>query len=193
MSDFGLLLKHISKRIDLTCTEEEEFVSILSETVIQKKKHLIQPGDSVHQMYYVVKGCLKAYYQDELGNTHILQFAAEDWWITDFDALQNRIPAKLYIEAIEDCTLLGVHTDAWEELYQRVPKFERFFRLLFTNAFIALRKRMMSSLQKNSKERYMEFCLSYPNLEKRVTNYHIANYLGITAESLSRIRREIDE
>lgn len=192
MKTYQALLEHLNRRIELNEEEIEEFSSILTTTTIPKKKYLVQPEATVNHIYYVTKGCLKGYYQDEAGNKHILQFAMEDWWITDFNAFQNKVPTEMYIEAIEDSILIGIHINALNELYVRIPKFEKFFRLLYSNAFIALRKRVMSSLKENSADRYVAFCNNYPNLEKRVTNYHIANYLGITAESLSRIRREID-
>lgn len=185
------ILHHVSKDIDLTKEEQEEFLSILSERKTGKKEVLIRPGDSVSSEYYVVRGCLKAYYLDENGDEHIIQFAVEDWWISDFEAFFKEAPAELYLETIEESVLLEIQKDALEVLYQRIPKFERFFRLKTTGAFVSLRSRILSSLQKNSKERYLEFCKAYPNIEKRVANYHIANYLGIQPESLSRIRKEL--
>lgn len=185
------ILNHISKDIHLTKEEQEEFLSILSEKRTGKKELLIKPGDSVTSEYYVVSGCLKAYYLDENGDEHIIQFAVEDWWISDFEAFFNNAPAQLYLETIEESVLLEIQKDALEVLYQRIPKFERFFRLKTTGAFVSLRSRVLSSLQMNSKQRYLEFCKSYPNIEKRVPNYQIANYLGIQPESLSRIRKEL--
>lgn len=188
---YSQILEHISKDISLSPSEAEEFTGILSENKILKKELLIRPGDQVNSEYYVVKGCLKAYYRDENGEDHIIQFAIEDWWISDFEAFFNQSPAKLYVEAIEDSVLLGIDKDALEELYLRIPKFERFFRIKTTNAFVALRARILSSLQKTGKDRYLEFCKTYPKIEKRVPNYHIANYLGIKPESLSRIRKDL--
>ncbi|WP_149303004.1 Crp/Fnr family transcriptional regulator [Pareuzebyella sediminis] len=192
MKNNGPLLHYISKYIQLTQDEKEEFESILIRTCVQRKSYLVQPGDMVNHIYFVLSGCLKAYYQDEMGNMHILQFAVEDWWITDFDAMHHKAPAALYIRAIEDSSLVGIDMRSLELLFARIPKFERFFRILYTKAFIALRKRVMSSLQKSCADRYLEFCEKYPGIQKRVTNYHIANYLGVTAESLSRIRRVLN-
>ncbi len=185
------IIKHISQEIDFKASEIEEFISLLSEIHLSKKELLIRPNDSVNYEYFVVSGCLKAYYLDESGERHIIQFAIEDWWISDFEAFFNKEPAKLYIEAIEDSVLLGLHCDALEELFKRIPKFERFFRIKTTNAFVSLRSRILETLQKSSAERYLNFCNKYPNIEKRVTNHHIANYLGIQPESLSRIRKEL--
>jgi len=185
------ILNHLKKVISLTESEEQEFSSILEEIKISKKTLLIEPGDLVNSEYYVVSGCLKAYYLDETGDKHIIQFALEDWWISDFEAFFNKVPAKLYVETIEDSVLLAINREALEILYTRIPQFERFFRIKTTNAFVSLRARILSSLQKSGKERYLEFCESYPKIEQRVPNYHIANYLGLKPESLSRIRKEV--
>lgn len=188
---YSQILDHISRNIALTASEKEEFTGILSEKRILKKEFLIQPGDNVDSEYYVLKGCLKAFYRDQTGEDHIIQFAIEDWWMSDFEAFFKDTPAALYVEAIEDSILLKLDKTALELLYQRIPKFERFFRLKITNAFVALRTRILSSLQKTGKERYLEFCQTYPKIEKRVPNYYIANYLGLKPESLSRIRKDL--
>jgi CRP/FNR family transcriptional regulator len=185
------ILNHLKKVIALTDSEQQEFTSILEEIRISKKNFLIEPGDLVNSEFYVVSGCLKAYYLDESGDKHIIQFAVEDWWISDFEAFFNKVPAKLYLETIEDSTLLAINREALEILYTRIPKFERFFRIKTTSAFVSLRSRILSTLQKSGKERYLEFCESYPKIEQRVPNYHIANYLGLKPESLSRIRKEV--
>ncbi len=185
------ILDHLEKIISLSDSEQQEFTSILEEIRISKKNFLIEPGDLVNSEYYVVSGCLEAYYLDESGDKHIIQFALEDWWISDFEAFFNNVPAKLYLETIEDSVLLAINREALEILYTRIPQFERFFRIKTTSAFVSLRTRILSTLQKSGKERYLEFCESYPKIEQRVPNYHIANYLGLKPESLSRIRKEV--
>ena len=185
------ILQHVLQIIDLSKTQQDEFLSVLNEKNLAKKSFLIQPGDLVTEEYYVLEGCLVAYYLDEFGNKHILQFAVEDWWISDFESFFNQVPAKLYIETIEDCKLLGINREVLEVLYQRIPEFERFFRVKTTKAFVSLRSRILSTLQKSAKDRYLEFCESYPDIEKRLANYQIANYLGLKPESLSRIRKEL--
>lgn len=188
---FEQIISHLERDIHLDEPEKEEFLSLLVERKISKKDHLIIPGQNVQYEYFVVKGCLEAYYLDKKGNKHILQFAIEEWWISDFEAFFKEEPASLYIEALEDSILLGIKKEILEPLYTRIPKFERFFRIKTTNAFVALRSRILSSLQKDARERYLEFCATYPSIEQRVPNYHIANYLGITPESLSRIRKAL--
>ncbi len=186
------LEQHVLKVISLPADQLNEFFGLLRKTEVKKKQFLIRPRDTVTTEYYVLKGCLKAYYMDETGEEHIIQFAIEDWWISDFEAFFHTKPAKLYVEAIEDSVVLGIDRDILEILYRRIPRFERFFRIKTTAAFVAGRERILAILEKSASERYLDFCATYPAIEKRVNNYHIANYLGIKPESLSRIRRQLE-
>ena len=188
---YSEIRQHIEKIIPLSDKEFDEFKSILIPVEIKRKEQLIKPGMYVDTEYYVVKGCLKAFHTSETGHNSVVQFAIEDWWIGDFNAFFNDLPAKLTIESVEDSMLLGLKKSNLEELYSRIPKFERFFRIKTTNAYLSLTNRIQSGLEKDSRERYIEFCKTYPSIEQRVANYHIASYLGIKPESLSRIRREL--
>ena len=185
------LTAHLLKDIDLTTEEIQEFISVLNYQKLKKKDLLIRPGDQVHQEHYVLKGCLHAYYLDQTGQKQIIQFAVEDWWISDFEAFFDNKPAQLFVECLEETELLSLDKVTLEKLYTRIPKLERFFRIKVTKAFVVLRNRILSSLQKDNKTRYIEFCEQYPNLQSRIADYHIANYLGMTPESLSRLRKTI--
>jgi len=187
------IISHLQEVIQLSEAEQQEFLGILKKQNVSKKTFLVKPGQPVNEEYFVLKGCLLAYYLDEFGNKHILQFAVEDWWISDFKAFFKQEPAELYIEALENCELLVLQKNHLDTLYQRIPQFERFFRIKTTKAFVSLRSRVLSTLQKTAKERYIEFCETYPAIEKRIPNYHIANYLGVKPESLSRIRKELGQ
>ncbi|WP_044397857.1 Crp/Fnr family transcriptional regulator [Lacinutrix sp. Hel_I_90] len=185
------ITKHITNHISPTAPAIRLFTSALNEVLVKKGAFLLKPETSVKHEYFVVKGCLKAYYIDDKGNRHIIQFAEENWWIGDFDAFYNQGPSKIYIEAIEDAQLLSINYDSLQKIYAEAPIFERYFRILITSAFIAQRKRILSAQEKNTQERYLEFCTTYPNIEDRVTNYDIANYLGVTPENLSRVRKKL--
>tara|TARA_R110002051_G_scaffold73143_1_gene132816 strand:- start:8147 stop:8722 length:576 start_codon:yes stop_codon:yes gene_type:complete len=185
------IIGHVTQFVSLSGGEKAFFSTLLTEVHVSKRNFLLQPGTTVKHEYFVIKGCLKAYYMDAKGNRHIVQFAIENWWVGDFDAFYNKVPSKLYIEAVEDASLLAMNFNNLNLLFKKAPIFERYFRILVTNAFIAQRKRIMSTLEKSADERYLEFCATYPNIETRVTNYDVANYLGISAESLSRIRTKL--
>jgi CRP/FNR family transcriptional regulator len=182
---------HIKNKVNPAEKDLQIFHTALNELTLSKGQFLLKPGTHVKHEYFVVKGCLKAYYMDSKGNKCIIQFAIENWWVGDFDAFYNQVPSNLYIEAVEDSQLLSIHFKQLEKIYEEAPIFERYFRLLTTQAFIAQRKRILSILEKNTQERYLEFCASYPNIKERVPNYNIANYLGVSPENLSRVRKTL--
>lgn len=186
-----IIASHVKRYVNPTEKDLQLFSSYLNQLSVAKGKFLLQPGTQVMHEYFVIKGCLKAYYLDDKGHRHIIQFAIENWWIGDFDAFFNAVPSKLHIEAVEDATLLSINYNNLQQLFKIAPVFERYFRLLTTNAFISQRKRILSSLEKDTKDRYLEFCESYPDIENRIANYDIANYLGVSAENLSRVRSKL--
>ncbi|WP_338733947.1 Crp/Fnr family transcriptional regulator [Mangrovimonas cancribranchiae] len=183
--------KHITNYVKASANDLQVFTSKLTAVNIKKKAFLLEPDTFIHNEYFVEKGCLIAYYLDTKGNKHIVQFAIENWWIGDFDAYFNNTPSKLYIQAIEDASLLALSKKQFNQLLLEAPIFERYFRTLVTNAFIAQRKRILSTLHNSVKERYQEFKVLYPTIQDRVPNYHIANYLGMSPESLSRVRKQL--
>ncbi len=185
------ILSHIQEYIQLDATEVELFTSMLVRKKLRKRQFLIEEGSSVNYQYFVVSGCLKAFEVDENGDEHIIQFAKENWWISDFKAFFDESNSKLTIDSIEESIVLGIEKNDLEELYRKVPKFERFFRIKLTRAYVALQNRILSSLEKTNEEQYLDFQKAYPNLEQRIPNYMIANYLGIQPESLSRIRKRL--
>ena len=187
------VLKHIEEIIFLDEEEKDRFTSILIKKKLRKRQFLIQEGDLVRYEYFVVSGCLKAYEVDKNGDEHIIQFAKENWWISDFKAFFEEGRAILNIDCIEDSIVLGIEKQDLESLFLDIPKFDRFFRIKLTSAYVALQSRILSSLDKSNSERYEEFLNAYPNLEQRIPNYMIANYLGIKPESLSRIRKNLSK
>jgi len=188
---FESILDHVKEYVQLTDSEIEHFTSILIVKKLRKRQFLIQEGDHVNYQYFVVSGCLKAYEVDSNGEEHIIQFARENWWISDFKAFFDEGKSRLNIDTIEESLVIGIEKDDLEGLYHKVPKFERFFRIKLTRAYVALQNRILSSLEKTNEEQYLEFQKAYPNIEQRIPNYMIANYLGIKPESLSRIRKRL--
>ena len=185
---YDLILKNISRFITLTPEEEQYFTSLLKLKKVKKKAYLLQEGDISRHQYFVNKGCLRTYTIDEKGLEHIIQFAIEDWWMGDMYSFLTQTPARFTIDALEDSELLCLEKNALEELYIKIPKFERFFRHLLQNAFVALQERIIANLSQPADERYCTFITKYPDMEKRLPLKQIASYLGITPESLSRIR-----
>jgi CRP/FNR family transcriptional regulator len=182
---------HIKNKVNPSEKDLLMLHTALNERTLSKGQFLLKPGTHVKHEYFVVKECLKAFYFDSKRNKCIIQFAIENWWVGDFDAFYNQVPSNLYKEAVEDSQLLSIHFKQVKKIYEEAPIFERYFRLLTTQAFISQRKRILSAIKKNIKERYLEFCASYPSRKERVPNYNIANYLGVSPENLSRVRKTL--
>ncbi len=186
---FSLILQNISRYITLSEAEERYFISLLKPKQLRKKQYIVQAGDHNRYECFVNKGCLRAYSVDDKGLEHIVQFAIEDWWIGDMYSFVSGAPAIYNVDALEDAELLLIDRDNMEMLYREVPKFERFFRIIIQNSFISMQQRIIENMSVPAQERYQHFCEKYPQLEQRLPQHQVASYLGITPESLSRIRR----
>ncbi|HQG38537.1 MAG TPA: Crp/Fnr family transcriptional regulator [Chitinophagales bacterium] len=186
----NILLKNLARFIELTPEEIEYLLSVLQVKKLRKRQYLLQEGDVCRFQGFVVKGCLRVYEADEKGAEHIVQFAPEDWWVGDLYSFYTGEKSQFNIEALEDSELYVFDNKNLEDLYAKIPKMERYFRLLMQNALIALSRRVLSSMSKSAAERYSDFIQRYPQIEQRVPNHQIASYLGIKPESLSRIRRQ---
>lgn len=133
---FDLLRSHILKRIELTDEEFAHSTTFFIPKKIRKHQFLLQEGEICKVLAFVVKGCLRCYSVDDKGEEHIVQFAIEDWWISEpYSALTGE-PSQYSIDALEDSELLLLDRDAQNKLLQEIPKFERLFRLLLEGRFV---------------------------------------------------------
>jgi CRP-like cAMP-binding protein len=187
---YALLVNHLSRYISLEKEEIEVLASAFKPKLLKKKEFLLHQGEVCRFETFVTKGCLRAFHLDEKGEEHIVQFAVEDWWIGDMYSFLTQTPASYSIEVLEGCALLQIDKNALEELYLKLPKMERFFRIIIQNAFIASQKRIISAMSKTADERYLDFINKYPTIEQRIPQYQVAAYLGVTPEFLSRIRKK---
>lgn len=187
---YNLILKNISRHIQLTRTEEDYFKSILKHRVLRKRQYLLQAGDVCRYENYIIKGCLRAYTVDNKGEEHIAMFGMEDWWISDLYSFLTETPATQHIDALEDTEVFSIEKKDLENLYKEVPKFDRLMRILLQNAFVANQNRILASISHTAEEQYVAFIQKYPSLEQRVPQHQIASYLGITPETISRIRKQ---
>jgi CRP-like cAMP-binding protein len=150
---------------------------------------LLEEGQPCKYFNYVHSGALRAYTIDKQGKEATIMFAMPDWWITDMYCFLNGKPAMLYIEAIEDSRIFQISKAELDDLFMRIPKFERFFRILMQNAYTREQLRVIENLTLPALTRYEAFLAKYPNIAKRVTQKQLASYLGITPEFLSAIRK----
>jgi CRP/FNR family transcriptional regulator, cyclic AMP receptor protein len=183
--------QHISRCATITHQDLELFHSRLKSRSVRKKTLLLQQGEVCKFEAYIVKGCVKKYYIDQNGDEVILQFAVEDWWISDIGSFSEQKPSNLFIETLEDTELLTIDFESKERLYQQIPNLERVFRIMLQRAYSVLESRFYSTVSHSAETRYLEFIKKYPSIPQRVPQQQIASYLGITPESLSRIKTQI--
>ena len=184
------LIKKIKSRITLRPEAEEFLYSISKEKALPKGKVLIRQGQAVKRTFFVTAGCLRSYCIDKNGKEHTLQFAIKDWWISDYIAIHTDELATLTVECLSASNIIEFNAKELDEIHTRFPEFESYQRHNLERHVVSLHKRILNQLQLTASERYDLFLKQYPDIEEYTRNYHIASYLGITQESLSRIRVE---
>jgi CRP-like cAMP-binding protein len=188
---FDQINRHAAKCTAFTSEELAIFDDLLKLKSVPKKTFLLQEGEVCNFEAYVVKGCIRTYFINENGFDVILQFAIEDWWVSDVASFYEQTPSKLFIETLEDCELLTFSPDTKEELLTRVPKFERVFRLMVQRNLAATQSRLINTISKTAQEKYLDFIDRYPTIPQRVPQHYIAAYLGISPEFLSKVRTKL--
>jgi CRP-like cAMP-binding protein len=186
--DNSLLLKNFAKHITLTKAEENFTLSLFEYKTLSAKHFLLQQGEICKDSAFVLNGCLRGYTIDRNGDEHVLSFAPADWWIGDMYSLLSEKPGNLNIEAMIDAEVLLISKINQEKLYRKVPKFERFFRIIIEKSLISFQQRLNDNLSLTAQERYLKFCKIYPQLIHNISQKQIAAYIGVTPEFLSKLK-----
>ena len=189
MNNKNSIVSEIFKNISFSQKEVDFINSKFKKITLKKGDILLCPNVFVSNQYFISKGCLRAFFVEKSGKEHTVQFAVKDWWISDYTSFFTDEKSIMSIECIQDATIYEVSKSSMESLYTTIPRLETFFRKKLEKAFASFQKRILGYLSQSAMERYLLFITSYPNIEQSVKNYHIASYLGITSESLSRIRK----
>lgn len=182
------LLSYFNRLIPLSKSETELVSQKFKPRLFRKKQYVLHEGQVCTHFYFVVRGCLRLYKIDDKGATHVLQFAAENYWILDLGSFHGIKPAALNIDALEDTVVFQISRDDLITLYTEAPKFDRIFRVLIENSFVRLQERLLQNISSTAEERYNTFLDIYPHLLNRLSQVQIASFLGITPEFLSRLR-----
>lgn len=187
------LIDYFNNFLPLEEGEKSVVEEIFKERKIKRRQFILQEGDICKHNTFVVEGCFKMYMVDPNGKEHNLQFAIENWWIGDIGSFHSGEPSRLYVEAIENSTILQITKEDQWKLFVDYPKFNRIFRVLAENAIVSLQNRILQNIGSTAEERYLEFSKKHPQLINRISNVQIASYLGITPEFLSTIRKNISK
>ncbi|WP_035644469.1 Crp/Fnr family transcriptional regulator [Flavobacterium sp. ASV13] len=185
---FQKIHDYLSRSARLSKEEVKIFEKSLEFRMVPKKTILLKAGEICNFEAYINKGCIREYFIDRNGQELTLQFAIEDWWVSDITSFEDQVPSDMYIETLEDCELLVLTRQSKENLINEVPHLERMFRLMIQRHLSKLQKRLFKTVSSTAMEQYVEFITRYPTISQRVSQQYIASYVGITPEFLSRLR-----
>jgi CRP-like cAMP-binding protein len=188
---FELLLNNLRKVITLTEKDEAYIKSVFEPMKVKRKQFLLKEGQRSTGTYFVNTGCLRFYTKDGNGVEHIVQFAPSDWWTGDLSGKYSNKLSYYNIDAIEDSQVLYLPYDSMNDLFEQIPQFERFMRIIIEKSAIAGQTRLVEIMSIPAFERYQSFCNRYPMLINAIAQKHIAAYVGVTPEFLSKMRGEI--
>ncbi|HWV71474.1 MAG TPA: Crp/Fnr family transcriptional regulator [Pseudosphingobacterium sp.] len=188
---FEVLFEHISKKITLSKEEEDKLKPFFIPKKYRKRQYMLQQGDICKYIAFVEKGMLRSYQVDDKGNEHVIQFAPEGWWIADNYSFLTGNPSNYDIDVLEDAEVLLITQASMEEMLQTIPVMERYMRILMQNSLISMQSRIACTLGSNAEERYQGVLKALPNIAQRVPQHMLASFLGITPETLSRVRKQL--
>ncbi|MCB0638574.1 MAG: Crp/Fnr family transcriptional regulator [Lewinella sp.] len=185
------ITEHLRQHVQLAPRELDVFLATFAVATYGKNAHLLQAGQICQYTCFVNRGLLRLYDIDEKGLEKNALFAPEGWWVSDLYSFHRRRPGNLFLQALEETEVLQLTKPALEAVLLEVPRLERYWRILHINAFVAQQERVVYMMDKPAEERYREFIRKYPDAELRIAQKHIASYLGIAPESLSRMKARL--
>jgi CRP-like cAMP-binding protein len=183
--------QHFNEKVPLTKEEQEFIKTYLTVKKLRKRQYLLQEDDVCKYVAFVEKGALRLYRVNEDGSEHIVAFALEGSFITDLYSFQTGEPSRYNIDVIEDSELVLIIRSTSDELRKLSSKYQEFIFYIVSEAYIQLERRMTSVISLDLEERYKELTTNYPDIVHRVPQHMIASYMGLTPETLSRVRKRI--
>ncbi len=185
------ILQNINRYVTLTSEEEHIILNAVYKEKYTAKSILLKPGEQSDITYFVISGLLRSYTVDDNGVEHVLVFASPDWWISDLYSYFGHQPAISFIDAIDDSEVYVLTRDKSEELYTKVPKLERFFRILTQKSLVANQQRIIDKMSLPAEMRYEKFQQRYPKVQHCIPQKQIASYIGVTPEFFSKMKSKI--
>lgn len=187
---YEVFQQYLDNKIILTDAQKQQIHSLAVIKKLRKKQYLMQEGDVWKYDAFVVKGCVRTYSVDEKGNEHILGFSIENWWTGERESLLSGEPSRFNIDAIEDSAIVLFAHHNFETICREIPAFHDMVNTILQRSFIASQNRIQAALSYTAEEKYLAFMQKYPGFINRIPQSMIASYLGMTPETLSRIRTQ---
>ncbi len=190
---FDLLKTDVLKHVEISDEEFHRGTTFFIPKKLRRRQYLLQAGDVCQWVTFIAKGCLRQYSLDPEGGERILRFGIEGWWMTDLESFRSRLPASSNIDALEDSELLLMNNESLGGLFTAGAAWERYYRNMLEKENQASLTRISDLIGAPAEERYTRFLQMYPDLFNRIPLHQIASYLGVTPQTLSRIRKELSQ
>jgi CRP/FNR family transcriptional regulator, anaerobic regulatory protein len=185
--------KYLISIANVSDSEIYKLIALYKSTDYKKGSLVLQKGSNSEAIYFVEKGLLRMYSIDQNGKEHIMQFAPENWWLSDRNNLCYGEPSEFYIDAYEDTTVVILNHNFISKASAISDSFRNFHERILQRHINSLYRRINMLISSPAKDRYLDFLKTYPNISQRVPQWMVASYLGITPEGLSRVRKEISK
>ena len=189
---FEIFNQYTRRYIELTDEDLERIESVCIYKKLRKQQYLLQEGDVWRFHAFIAKGCLRTYSIDEKGVEHIVGFGISNWWVGDLESLKSNTPSKFNIDAVDDSEVILIPDRDYNKLVTEVPAFNKMIITIHDRSFMAAQRRILSFISHSAEEKYLAFLEMYPGFADIIPKNMIASFLGITRETLSRIRQVRD-
>jgi CRP-like cAMP-binding protein len=190
---FEELRTHVNIFVEMSDEEFDRGTTFFIPKKLRRRQYLLQAGDVCQWLAFIARGCLRQYSLDSQGKERLLRFGIEGWWMTDLESFRARLPATSNIDALEDSELLLMNNESLEGVSAAATSWGRYYRGILEKENEAALLRISDFIGASAEERYIRFLKTYPDLFQRIPLHQIASYLGITPQSLSRIRKQLSK
>jgi CRP-like cAMP-binding protein len=187
----SLLLKNIRTFVPISEQEWQFITSQSFERSFRKGEYFCREGEICRYTNFIESGSGRVFYIDTNGNEHVVQLGIRGWWISDFAGFTNQTKGLMNAEALEPTKVISFSYENFQAIYEKIPLFERFYRLLIQKAYASFQNRVLQNISMDAEQRYVEFCSKYPEMDASIPQKHIASYLGMSAEFLSKIKKRL--
>ena len=186
---FDSLANYLIEKGSLTQDELKRVEEVAVPRKILRHQYLLQEEQISDFIGFVVKGCLRQFRIDDSGQEHIMRFTVENWWVSDFESFLSGRPSKCHIEALEDSELLVFRKEKFDTLIRTIPNFKSLIDKLAAKNFEVHQARIYSNISESAEQRYNNFVNTYPSIMQRVPLHMVASFLGLSRETLGRVRK----
>jgi len=183
-------ITHVRRYVELSDDDVLKLEPYLRHMELKRREYLLHEGEVCRYNYFVEKGCLRMFFNNDKMVEQTTQFAIENWWLSDYFSYARQSPSEYAIQAVEKSVIVAVDYHRQDDLFVELPQLERYFRIMMQRALSASQLRVKMIYQLSKEEMYRHFNTSYPQFFQRVPQYMIASYLGLTPEYMSELRKK---